>query len=140
MSTEMSSSKASSSSSNKKKSPPVNAKNGGTNKRAKKANAGDYFHWTDERDEAFTSLIITNQVNSQKTTLKQKQSWDLTVKQCFDQDCFDNDKLKWFDGLADKPDLREALIRRFKSRLATLKTTCDTFMKSKFSSEHISNK
>ena len=51
------------------------------------------------------------------------------MKQCFDQDCFKDDKDKWYDASTNNTELREALIRRFKSRLATLKTTCDTFMK-----------
>ena len=74
MSVEKSSSKASSST--KKRSPPLAAKNVDRKKKSKKVNSGDYFHWTDERDEAFTSLVITNQVNSQKTIAKQKQSWE----------------------------------------------------------------
>ena len=58
--------------------------------------------------------------------------WELTIKECFDQDCFADDKLKWYDALSTKVELRDALIRRFKSRLTTLKKNCEAFMKGDF--------
>ena len=44
------------------------------------------------------------------------------MKQFFDQDCFEDDKVKWHDASADNIDLCEALIRRFKPRLKTIVT------------------
>ena len=55
--------------------------------------------------------------------------WELTVKECFDQDCFADDKIKWYDASVTDADLHEALIRRFKSRFSILKKNWEAFMK-----------
>ena len=103
-------------------------------KKMKNPMSGETFHWTDERDETFTSLVISNHVNSQKTSAQQNQMWLKTVKECFDQDSFVNDKVKWYDSSEDDVKLRDALLRRFKSRLSVLKKNCDAFMAGIFTS------
>ena len=86
-------------------------------KKKRSAISSENFHWADNRDEAFTSLIISKHVFSQSTSAQQKRMCEKTVKEYFDQDIFVDDKVKFYDALATDTELREALIRRFKSRL-----------------------
>ena len=36
--------------------------------------------------------------------------WETTVKERFDQDCFEDDKVKWYDASATSAGLRDALV------------------------------
>ena len=121
----MSSSKSTSST---KRKPGVNAAPPAETKKKRSAISSESFHWTDKRDEAFTALIISNHVYNQNTSAQTKRMWEKTVKECFDQDIFKDDKIKFYDASEDDAEARKALIRRFKSRVTVLEKNCEAFI------------